>query len=367
VAASRAEDERYMARAVALARRGIGRTSPNPPVGAVVVKHGRVIGEGWHRRAGEPHAEVLALRQAGAAARGATLYLTLEPCSFHGRTPPCAPAVIAAGVTRAVIAVRDPHPRVHGRGIRALRAAGIRVLTGVLAEEAGAVSAWFRHAVVRGRPYVLLKLAASIDGRIATAAGESRWVSGPAARRWVHRLRNEVDAVVVGAGTVRADDPALTCRIRGGRDPVRVVVDGRLRISPRARVLRQRSSAPTLVATTSAASGSRRRALARAGAKLILLPGRGGRIRLTALLAALQARGIVSVLIEGGGELAAAALRERVVDRVFLVSAPLLIGGDGRPMLAALGVRRLAAAPRLRDQRVVVLGPDVVREGTVQY
>ena len=356
-----------MARAVELARRGLGRTSPNPPVGAVLVKRGRVIGEGWHHRAGGPHAEVLALRQAGAAARGATLYLTLEPGAFQGRTPPCAPTVIAAGIARAVIAVRDPHPRVHGRGIRALRAAGIRVVTGVLAEEAGAVSAWFRHAIVRGRPYVLLKLAASLDGRIATATGESRWVSGPAARRWVHRLRNEVDAVVVGAGTVRADDPALTCRIRGGRDPVRVVVAGRLQISPRARVVRQRSSAPTLVVTTNAASARRRRALVRAGAELIVLPGRAGRIRVAALLAVLQTRGIVSVLIEGGGELAAAALRERVVDRLLLVSAPLVIGGDGRPMLAPLGVRRLAAAPRLRDQQILALGPDVVREGTVQY
>jgi diaminohydroxyphosphoribosylaminopyrimidine deaminase/5-amino-6-(5-phosphoribosylamino)uracil reductase len=183
----------------------------------------------------------------------------------------------------------------------------------------------------------------------------------------VHRLRNEVDAIVVGAGTVRADDPALTCRIRGGRDPVRVVVAGRLRISPRARVVRQRSTAPTLVVTTSAASARRRRALVRAGAELIVLPGRAGRIRVAAVLAALHARGIVSVLVEGGGELAAAALRERVVDRLLLISAPLLVGGDGRPMLASLGVRRLAAAPRLRDQRVVALGPDVVREGTVQY
>lgn len=356
-----------MARAIALARRGLGRTSPNPPVGAVVVKRGRIIGEGWHRRAGGPHAEVIALRQAGAAARSATLYLTLEPCTHHGRTPPCAPSVIASGVRRVVVGVRDPNPRVRGRGVRALRAAGIAVTTGVLAEESGAVSAWFRHFVVHHRPYVLLKLAASLDGRIATARGESRWVSGAAARRWVHALRDQVDAVMVGAGTVIADDPALTCRARGGRDPIRVVVDGRLRVSPRARVFRQRSTAPTLVATTSAAGAARRRVLTRAGADIVVVPGRAGRVRIGAVLHALAARGIVSVLIEGGGELAAAALRERAVDRLLLVSAPLLIGGDGRAMLGTLGVERLARAPRLRRERVYRIGADVVRDGTVQY
>mgnify|MGYP001170007857 CR=1 FL=1 len=356
-----------MARAIALARRGLGRTSPNPPVGALVVKRGRIVGEGWHRRAGGPHAEVIALRQAGAAARGATLYLTLEPCTYHGRTPPCAPAVIVSGVRRVVVGVGDPNPRVRGRGVRALRAAGIDVTTGVLAEEAGEVSAWFRHFIVRCRPYVILKLAASLDGRIATARGESRWMSGATARCWVHALRNQVDAVMVGAGTVIADDPALTCRVRGGRDPVRVIVDGLLRVSPRARVFRQRSAAPTLVATTPVASAGRRRALVRAGAEIVVLPGRTGRLRIVALLQALAARGIVSVLIEGGGDLAAAALRERAVDRLLLVSAPLLVGGDGRAMLGTLGVERLTAAPRLRRERAYRLGADLVRDGTVQY
>jgi len=356
-----------MARAVLLARRGLGRTSPNPPVGAVVVKGGRVVGEGWHRRAGGSHAEVIALTQAGTGARGATLYLTLEPCTHHGRTPPCVPAVIASGVRRVVIGVGDPNPRVRGRGVRALRAAGIAVTTGVLSEEAGEVSAWFRHFIVRRRPYVILKLAASLDGRIATARGASRWVSGLPARRWVHVLRDQVDAVMVGAGTVLADDPALTCRVRGGRDPVRVVVDGRLRVSPHARVFRQVSLAPTLVATTARAGTGRRRALARAGAEILVFPGRAGRLRIGVLLRVLAARGIVSVLIEGGGDLAAAALRERAVDRVVLVSAPLLIGGDGRAMLGTLDVSRISAAPRLRRERVYRLGADLVRDGTVQY
>jgi len=363
----RQDDARFMARAVALARRGLGRTSPNPPVGAVIVRGGRIVGEGWHRRAGGPHAEVAALRRAGAAARGATLYVTLEPCSHFGRTPPCADAVIAAGVGRVVVAVGDPNPRVRGRGLRALRAAGIRVDVGVLANEAGAVSAWFRHFVVRRRPYVLLKLAASLDGRIATASGESRWVSGAAARRWVHALRNRVDAVMVGAGTVLADDPALTCRIRGGRNPRRIVVDGRLRVSPRAAVFRRGSASPTVVVTTTAASPRRRRALQRAGAEVVALPGRRGRVRMDAVLKALAARGVVSVLVEGGADLAATLLRERAVDRALVVSAPLLLGADGRAMLAGLGVARLASALRLAQVTVTRLGPDVLWDGAVQY
>ena len=359
--------DRWMARAIALARQGLGRTSPNPAVGAVVVKNGRVVGEGWTRPAGGPHAEIVALRQAGRGAKGATLYVTLEPCAHPGRTPPCTQAVIAAEVARVVVGVGDPNPRVRGRGLRALAAAGIAVNTGILAEEAGAVSAWFRHYIVRGRPYVLLKLAASIDGRIATARGESRWISGPAARRWVHELRNQVDAVMVGSGTVLADDPALTCRMRGGRDPLRVVVDGRLRISPRARIVRQRSRAATLIAATASAPPARARALARAGAEVMVVPGRRGKVSLASLLRELAARGVVSVLIEGGGELAAAALRARLVDRLLVVTAPLVIGGDGRPMLASLGLGRLANAPRIVDERMSRLGPDLLREGTVAY
>jgi diaminohydroxyphosphoribosylaminopyrimidine deaminase / 5-amino-6-(5-phosphoribosylamino)uracil reductase len=359
--------DRWMARAIALARQGLGRTSPNPAVGAVVVKNGRVVGEGWTRPAGGPHAEIVALRQAGRGAQGATLYVTLEPCAHHGRTPPCTQAVIAAEIARVVVGVGDPNPRVRGRGLRALAAAGIVVNTGILAEEAGAVSAWFRHYIVRGRPYVLLKLAASIDGRIATARGESRWISGPAARRWVHELRNQVDAVMVGSGTVLADDPALTCRMRGGRDPLRVVVDGRLRISPRARIVRQRSRAATLIAVTASAPPARARALARAGAEVMVVPGRRGKVLLAALLRELAARGVVSVLIEGGGELAAAALRAQLVDRLLVVTAPMVIGGDGRPMLGSLGLGRLANAPRIVDERMSRLGPDLLREGTVAY
>jgi diaminohydroxyphosphoribosylaminopyrimidine deaminase/5-amino-6-(5-phosphoribosylamino)uracil reductase len=356
-----------MARAVALAERALGRTSPNPAVGAVVVKHGRVVGEGYTRPAGGPHAEVIALRQAGPAAAGATLYVTLEPCAHHGRTPPCADAVVAARLARVVVALRDPNPLVRGRGLRTLRRAGIAVTTGVLAGEAGAVSAWFRHYIVRRRPFVLLKLAASLDGRIATARGESRWISGPEARRFVHELRSRVDAVLVGSGTVLADDPALTARVRGGRDPLRVVVDARLRTPPGARLLRQRSDARTLIATTRTASRPRAARLARAGAEIVRVASRRGTVALPALLEVLAARGVVSVLIEGGGDVAASALRDRLVDRLLLVSAPTVVGGDGRAMLGAMGLRRLARAPRLVDERITRLGADLLREGPVAY
>jgi diaminohydroxyphosphoribosylaminopyrimidine deaminase/5-amino-6-(5-phosphoribosylamino)uracil reductase len=333
----------------------------------VIVKNGRIVGEGWTRPAGGPHAEVVAIRQAGTRARGATLYVTLEPCAHYGRTPPCTDAVLAAGIAHVVAAVRDPNPRVRGRGFRVLAAANVRVTTGVLAEEAGAVSAWFRHFIARGRPYVTLKLAASLDGRIATARGESRWISGPAARRWVHELRNRVDAVMVGSGTVMADDPALTCRLRGGRDPLRIVIDGRLRTSPRARVLRQRSAASTVIATTATASPARSERLERAGAEVLRIRGSGPHVSLAVLLRTLAARGVVSVLIEGGGELAAAALRARIVDRMLVVAAPMLLGGDGRPMLGPLGMGSLSRAPRLLGAAVTRLGTDLLYDGPVAY
>lgn len=363
----RADDALWMRRAVALAERALGRTSPNPAVGAVLVKAGRIVGEGWTRPAGGPHAEVVALRRAGARARGATLYVTFEPCAHFGRTPPCADAVVAAGVARVVVGVGDPNPRVRGRGLRTLERAGVAVTTGVLAAEAGRMSAWFRHWVVRRRPFVILKLAASLDGRIATAAGASRWITGAAARRWVHELRNRVDAVMVGSETVLADDPALTCRRHGGRDPLRIVIDGRLRMPLAARLVRQRSAAATVVATTAAAPLRKRRALGAAGVEVIVLPAVAGKVDLAACMRLLAARGVVSLLVEGGGELAAALLRARLVDRLALLTAPVLLGGDGRPMLGALRLRRLGDAPRLVRPTLVSLGPDVLREGPVAY
>jgi diaminohydroxyphosphoribosylaminopyrimidine deaminase/5-amino-6-(5-phosphoribosylamino)uracil reductase len=358
------DDARFMRLALRLGRRGLGRTSPNPPVGAVVVRGRRVVGSGHHRRAGGPHAEIEALGEAGSRARGATLYVTLEPCNHHGRTPPCTEAVLAAGIRRVVFGVRDPNPHVRGAGARRLRRGGVEVQDGV---EAAAcrelIGAFARHAT-SGLPLVTLKLAASLDGRIATRTGASRWISGPAALRFVHRERNRTDAVMVGAGTVITDDPELTCRIRGGRDPLRVVVDGRLRIPLTARVLTNGAARGTLIATVMS-KGSTVNALRRLGATVVVLPGKSGALSLRRLLRELGRRGVTSVLIEGGSRLAAGALREGVVDRLLLFLAPKLIGGDGIAMIGPLDVLRPANALALRDLRVSRLGEDVLIRASV--
>jgi len=352
-------DEVFMRRAIALARRGVGRTSPNPPVGAVVVAGGRVVGSGWHRRAGAPHGEAAALRAAGARARGATLYVTLEPCNHAGRTPPCTDAVLAAGVRRVVFGARDPNRRVRGGGAARLRRAGVTVVEGVEAAACADLIAPFAHVARTGRPLVTLKLAATLDGRIATRTGASRWITGPPARRFVHQLRNEMDAVMVGAGTIAADDPRLTCRMPGGRDPLRVVVDGRLRTPLTARVLTNRAARGTVVATV-ITTGRKLATLRTRGATVLTFPGRAGSLSLRRLLRALAERGVSSVLLEGGAALAAAALRGGVVDRLLVFLAPTLIGGDGRPMLTSLGVARLAGARRLRWVGVESIGRDLM-------
>jgi diaminohydroxyphosphoribosylaminopyrimidine deaminase/5-amino-6-(5-phosphoribosylamino)uracil reductase len=353
------DDVAFMRQAVRLARRAIGRTRPNPPVGAVVVSRGEVVGRGFHRQAGGAHAEVEALRAAGPRARGATLYVTLEPCNHHGRTPPCTEAVIAAGIRRVVAGIPDPNPGVAGGGIARLRAHGVRVDVGV--EErlcSDLIRAFAKHART-GLPFVTLKMAASVDGRIATVTGASRWITGERSRRLVHQLRNRFDAVMVGAGTVIADDPALTCRLRGGRDPLRIVVDGRLRVPLSAQVLTKEAAPGTIIATVT----RKPRILdtfRRRGATVLLLPGRRGSLSLRRLLAEVGKRGIMSVLIEGGALLAAAALRERVVDEFLCLYAPMLIGGDGLPSVAPLGVVSLADAIPLANLRVVRLGEDVL-------
>jgi len=365
-----ADDERYMRQALRLARRGVGRTSPNPPVGAVVVRRGEIVGRGFHRRVGTPHGEAAALHDAGTRARGATLYVTLEPCAHHGRMPPCVDAVLASGVREVVIGTRDPNPKVRGGGVERLRRAGLRVRLGVLQGECDEMIAAFRKHVTTGLPFVTLKLAASLDGRIATASGESRWITGAASRRLVHRLRNEHDAVLVGAETVLHDDPELTCRGRAGRNPVRVVLDGRLRVSRRHRVVRD-GKAATLIVTTADVSRRRRQALEARGATIVGLSAAGGRIPFRRVLRELGKRNLMSVLIEGGADVAAAALSAGLVDAVYLFYAPKLIGGDGRPMLGPLGVRRLRqaidlAVPAIRrvDQDVLVVARQRGSTGT---
>ncbi|MEA2626516.1 MAG: diaminohydroxyphosphoribosylaminopyrimidine deaminase [Candidatus Binatota bacterium] len=344
-----------MSEALALARRGLGRTSPNPAVGAVVVRGGRIVGRGHHRRAGGPHAEIHALRAAGAAARGATLYVTLEPCRHVGRTGACVDAVLAAGVRRVVVGAIDPNPLVSGGGVRRLKAAGVDVDVGVLGEDCRRLNEDFEKLITTGIPFVVLKLAASVDGRIATRTGDSRWITGPAARRRVHEMRNRLDAVVVGSETVVRDDPELTCRMRGGRHPIRVVLDGRLRVSESARMF----GAP--------GGAARVYTLRERSAKAERLRGRGVTVRrgggdrpgaLRAVLRDLAAAGVKSVLLEGGGTVAARALRERLVDRVAIFVAAKVLGGDARPMIGPLGIRRVADALRIADARLEEIGAD---------
>ncbi len=349
-----------MRAALGLARRGAGRTSPNPMVGAVVVRDGRIVGRGYHARAGGDHAEVVALRQAGGAARGATLYVNLEPCGHFGRTPPCTRAVIEAGVGRVVAGMVDPNPMVAGRGLEALRKAGIRVEAPLREEECRRLNEGFVKHVTRGLPFVTLKLAASLDGRIATATGDSRWVTGPAARKYVHRLRNELDAVLVGSGTVLADDPQLTCRLPGGRDPWRIVLDGRLRTPVTARLVRQRQPEKTVVVTGDAAPAVRRKRLEDLGVQVWSFPVRHGRISFRRVFRKLARAGVLSVMMEGGGVTASRAIAEKVVDKVLCFYAPKFIGGDGLPMMGDLGVTRMRGSPRLAETVVRRLGDDIL-------
>jgi diaminohydroxyphosphoribosylaminopyrimidine deaminase/5-amino-6-(5-phosphoribosylamino)uracil reductase len=360
------QDEIFMQRALDLAAKAVGRTSPNPAVGAVIVRGGRVIGEGFHYRAGLPHAEIEALRKVKGSAKGATLYVNLEPCSHHGRTPPCAEAVLEAELKRVVVGMVDPNPLVRGRGIRRLRRAGVEVRTGVLRDRCERLNEDFTTFVQTGRPMVTLKLAASLDGRIATANGDSKWISGELSRRLVHEMRNRVDAILVGAGTVRADDPQLTCRLRGGRDPLRVILDGRLSISPTARVCTQVSSAKTLVVTTANNGFHRKREeLEKIGIEVLRLPGERGRVRFLPLLQELGRRGVKHLMIEGGGQVAAAALKENVVDKVLFFYGPKLLGGEGMPMVGPLGVDRVAAGLKLHTIELHQLKDDVLVSGYI--
>jgi diaminohydroxyphosphoribosylaminopyrimidine deaminase/5-amino-6-(5-phosphoribosylamino)uracil reductase len=349
--------ERYMRLALREARRGLGRTSPNPAVGALLVKGGRVVGRGHHVRAGAPHAEVMAIRDAGASARGADLYTTLEPCDHVGRTPPCSLAIHEAGVRRVFSGSDDPNPRVNGRGIRRLRRAGIEVEVGILREECDALNEpWFRF-ITTGRPHVTLKVAATLDGRIATASGDSRWVTGPEARGHVHRLRNAVDAVLVGAGTVRADDPRLTARLPGGRgrDPVRVVLDSRLELPMTRRLFRQRSEAATLVAHVTGTPPSK----APRGVDYLRCRARRGRVDLSDLLSRLGERGVTTLLVEGGAEVNRSFLDAGLVDQLLLFVAPKIAGG-GIPWLGGEGPARMAEALPVHDLRVMRLGRDLL-------
>ncbi|MEO5338962.1 MAG: bifunctional diaminohydroxyphosphoribosylaminopyrimidine deaminase/5-amino-6-(5-phosphoribosylamino)uracil reductase RibD [Magnetococcus sp. MYC-9] len=365
-------DRHYMGQALRLAGRANGHTRPNPMVGCVIVRDGRVIGKGYHPRAGEPHAEVLALRQAGEAARGATLHVTLEPCNHHGRTPPCTEALLQAAVGRVVVAMIDPNPQVAGQGVQRLREAGIPVTVGVCQEEAMALNQPFLTWITQGRPMVTMKMAASLDGKTATHTGESQWITGALARRHVQRMRSRHDLILVGIGTVLADDPRLNCRLPGGRDPIRLVVDSTLRIPLQAAILTSSATADIWIATTERAPMERRLALqawaARRGTLQLLicrtLP--SGRVDLGDLLAQLGQRGILSVLTEAGAILNAALLDAELVDRLALFLSPQLIGGQAAAgLLHGEGVARLADAHRLSGLRVTPVGEDLLLEGVM--
>lgn len=352
-----------MGLALALGARGLGNVWPNPAVGCVIVKAGRIVGRGWTAPGGRPHAEPQALAQAGAAARGATAYVTLEPCAHHGKTPPCAEALIAAGIARVVCAVQDPDPRVDGGGLAKLRASGIEVTTGVCAAQAARDQAGFLSRIRRGRPLVTLKLATTLDGRIATASGDSQWITGPTARRLVHAMRARHDAVLVGAGTARADDPSLTVRGLGvARQPVRVVVSGDLDLPDRMALLEGLAEAPVWFVHGQGAPEARVARLTGAGARCLSVRRDGtGRPDLAQALRALGDQGLTRVFCEGGGILAAELLRADLVDRVVVFTGGAIIGADGRAALGPLGLDRLADAPRFVLRDVQAIGPDTVQ------
>jgi diaminohydroxyphosphoribosylaminopyrimidine deaminase/5-amino-6-(5-phosphoribosylamino)uracil reductase len=352
-----------MRAALALARRGLGTVWPNPAVGCVIADRGRVVGRGWTQPGGRPHGETEALGRAGEAARGATAYVSLEPCCHWGRTPPCTDALIAAGIRRVTVALEDPDPRVAGDGLRRLRAAGLDVDTGLCKAEAAEINAGFFCRLRNGRPLVTLKLATSLDGRIATGSGESQWITGPPARERAHALRATHDAIMVGTGTVLADDPQLTCRLPGlaHRSPVRVIVDRHLRIPPAMRLISDARAVPTWVLTLPSADPARRQALLCAGATVIDIdPGPDGNGSLPAALAALGERGITRLLVEGGGHLAAGFSRAGLIDRLVWVHAPMLIGGDGMPAIAEFGLEMLSKAPSFERLSTETVGDDVL-------
>ncbi len=358
--------EHWMKRALHLAKKGKGRTSPNPLVGAVLVKRGRVVGEGYHAKAGEAHAEIVALQKAGKEARGSTLYINLEPCTHYGKTPPCTPAVIEAGVKRVVVGMVDPNPMVKGKGISTLRKAGIDVRVGTLEKECRTLNEAFCKYIVKKEPFVILKVAATLDGKMATRNGDSKWISSETSRRLVHRLRTEVDAVVIGIGTVLKDDPLLTARIRGGRDPYRIILDSQLKIPEESKVIGI-SSSKTLIATTAVASRDKIERLEKAGVHVLIVEYRNGRVDLKAFLSKLGEMGVMSILVEGGGHINGAFLDEGLIDKFFLFLSPRLMG-DSQAMgiFAGKGSEQLKKLTAVKELRVKKIGGDILIEGYLE-
>lgn len=360
-------DEQMMARAISLARNGLGRTSPNPLVGAVIVRDGRIVAEGWHRKAGTPHAEIHALNMAGELARGATVYVSLEPCAHYGRTGPCARALVEAGVSRVVVAMTDPNPKVAGKGIAILQEAGIEVTTGVLEQEARQLNEVFLKWMTTGLPFVALKTAMTLDGKIATAAGQSQWITNEASRYETHRLRDIYDGILVGINTALADNPSLTTRLKEyqGRNPVRIVVDSRARLPLTAKLVTD-GAARTIVAVTEQAPAERVEALRSAGVEIIVA-GSSNHVDMHSLMEQLGAMKISSVLVEGGGSVNFSLLQAGLVDRVYAFIAPKLVGGrDALTPVEGEGFQELDRAVELENIQLRQLGSDVLLTGIVK-
>ena len=353
-------DQDYMRRAISLARRGAPWTSPNPLVGAVIVKDGRIIGEGWHEKCGGLHAERNALKNCTEDPAGAAIYVTLEPCCHHGRTPPCTEALIEQGISRVIIGSRDPNPLVAGRGAAVLRAAGITVEEDFLREECDELNPIFFHYITTKRPYTAVKYAMTADGKLATVTGASQWITGEEARAHVHLLRSRYRAILAGIGTVLADDPRLNCRAEGGRDPIRVICDSSLRLPINCQICRTAAQQETIVACARE-DAEKKAALEKLGITVLCLPGQDGRVDLNALAAELGARGIDSLLIEGGGEIHAAALEAGIVQRVYAyVGAQLFGGRTAKTPLGGAGVSVPAESQKLTRKRVETFGNDIL-------
>lgn len=359
-------EENYMQLALEFAQKGKGWVAPNPLVGAIIIKEGRIIGQGYHEAYGGPHAEVNAIHAATENVAGATMYITLEPCAHFGKTPPCADLLIRHNISKVVIGMLDPNPLVSGKGVAKLKRAGIEVVTGVLEKKSRSMNEAFLSYIVTKRPFVVMKTAMSLDGKIATAAGESQWISSAESRERVHALRHELTGIMVGVETVIQDDPRLTARLPNSKQPIRIIIDSRLRIPLTAKVLQQ-NEAKTIVATTEAADLSQKKALQRMGVEVISTKSDSGRVHLQELMTGLGARGIDSLLLEGGATLNFSALEAGIVDKIQVYVAPLLIGGKtAKTPIEGAGVLALEQGFQMKDWSVEKVGQDLLIEGYIK-
>ncbi len=357
-------DEKFMHQALSIARRGVGNTWPNPSVGCVIVKGATIIGRGWTAQGGRPHAEAIALDRAGKEAKGAIAYVTLEPCCHHGKTPPCTDALIRAGIVRVVIGAIDPDKRVAGKGVEALKKAGIEVVTGVLEQEAEELNAGFFKRIKEGRPYITLKMATTLDGKIALSNKESRWITGEDARSFAHALRSRNNAIMVGSGTVAADDPELSCRLPGleDRSPVRVIVDSNLKIPLSSKLVKTAQNIPLWIITLAKNKKEKNwNLLAEKGIKLIEVSDRKGRPKLTDAMEELGKLGINRLLVEGGSSLATSLLKENLVDEIIMIQAPKIIGNDGVAAIGDMGFSSLEKITRFKIVSTQLIGEDTVK------